>query len=535
MRIRSRASLLTTAVTVALLASTTAAGQAGAAGHGNNGFLGLISPGDPYAACDISHDGTGTNTPTTADEPSISANPRKPGQVISIYQQDRWSNGGSRGLGESYSSDGRHFQHVALPFTHCAPGGLDYQRASDGWVSFGPDGTAYASALVFDATTNRSGVAAATSYDGGRTWKHITKLIDDNDVTVTNDKNAVTADPLHPGVAYQVWDRLVGTSTSFTGPAYLSITRDGGRTWSAAKPFVDTTTVPFSQTIGNVIVVNRHTGVLYDFFNSITYSDASGNTAVDTHYAMVSSRDQGRTWSKPVKVTPDTSVAEVDPNAPTDPTKAVRAGGGLPNVAIDPSTGELYLAYEGSDFSGGKYDQIQLVHSGDGGRHWSAPVRLSQAPNSPAFTPSITVDAHGTVAVSYYDLRYLQPGNTTTLPGAGWLLTFPRGGEANPVERQITPVFDWLLAPNAGGHMLGDYEAITNDGPFVRPVLVATNSGQPQNIADAFSGLYRAETLRGPAQTPSTSTGLAYPDALAAPGSGSAVATAAHPFAGLRR
>ncbi|WP_051944204.1 sialidase family protein [Streptacidiphilus rugosus] len=527
MHIRRSASLLATAAAFALLASGTAS-----ATHGG-GFLGLISPGDPYASCDISHDGPGTNYLSAEDEPSISANPLRPGQVVAVYQQDRWSNGGSRGLGESYSADGVHFRHVAMPFTHCAPGGLDYQRASDGWVSFGPDGTAYASALVFDATTNRNGVAAATSYDGGRTWKHVTKLIDDNDPTVGDDKNAVTADPLHPGVAYQVWDRLVSTDTSFTGPAYLSVTRDGGRTWSKARPFVDTSVTPFTQTIGNVIVVNRHTGELFDFFTSITYTDAAADTVVDSHYAMVTSHDQGRTWSKPVKVTPDTSVPEVDPNAPTDPAKALRAGGGLPNVAIDPVSGELYLAYEGSDFSGGKYDQVQLVHSRDGGRKWSEPVRLSQAPNSPAFTPSITVDAHGTVAVSYYDLRYLQPGNTTTLPGAGWLLSFPRGGEANPVERRITPVFDWLLAPDAGGHMLGDYEAITTDGPFVRPVLVETNAGQPSNIADAFSGLYRAETLRGPAGTPTAAASS--PGAVAAAGSGSATATAAHPFAGLPR
>jgi Neuraminidase (sialidase) len=43
---------------------------------------------------------------------------------------------------------------------------------SDGWVSTGPDGTVNASGLVFDATDARNGVAASTSYDGGRTWKH---------------------------------------------------------------------------------------------------------------------------------------------------------------------------------------------------------------------------------------------------------------------------------------------------------------------------------------------------------------------------
>ncbi|MEZ0093855.1 neuraminidase (sialidase) [Streptacidiphilus sp. EB129] len=500
MHLRTRASVATATVMLTLCAAAGAAQAAtggSAATAAGSGGLGLISPGDPYAACDLSGDGPGTNSPSAEAEPYAAANPRDPKNVISIYQQDRWSNGGARGLSASYSTDGKHFTQIPLPFTHCAPGGLAYQRASDGWVSFGPDGKAYASALIFDATTARNGVAAATSVDGGRTWQNVTPVISDNDPAIGDDKNSVTADPLHAGVAYQVWDRLDQTSTLFDGPAYISITRDGGRTWSTARPFVDTSTVPNTQTIGNVIVVDRHTGTLYDFFDSITFTDPSGSTVSDVHYGMVSSTDQGRTWSKPTRVVTDTSVPEVDPNAPTDPTKALRAGGGLPSAAIDPQTGELYLAYEGSDFTGGGYDAIQLTHSTDGGRTWSGPTRVNQAPGAPAFTPSIAVDAHGTVAVSYYDLRYLTPGNTTTLPTAAWLLTFPRGGENSPIERQITPVFDWLQAPDAGGHFLGDYEALINDGPLVRPVLVETNNAQPLNSTDVFTGAFEPTTLRG--------------------------------------
>jgi hypothetical protein len=122
-------------------------------------------------------------------------------------------------------------------------------------------------------------------------------------------------------------------------------------------------------------------------------------------------------------------------------------------------------------------------------------VRVNQAPNAPAFTPSITVDRHGTVAISYYDLRYLTPGNTTTLPGAAWLLSFPRGDENAAVERQISPVFDWLQAPNAGGHFLGDYEALITDGSRVRPVLVTANN-DPLDSTDVYTGLFDPGTLR---------------------------------------
>jgi len=517
MRVRSRAALPAAAAAILLFTATSAAAQAASAGSSGKS-VGLVSPGDPYAACDISGDGSGTNYPSAEEEPYIAANPRNPANAVGIFQQDRWSNGGARGLTASYSTDGSHFTETTLPFTHCAPGGLPFQRASDGWVSIGPDGTAYSSGLVFDATDARNGVAASTSYDGGRTWKHTSLLIDDTQAEFADDKNSVTADPVHPGTAYQVWDRIDENDSAgiYDGPAYISITRDGGRTWSKARPFVDTSVVPHSQTIGNVIVGDPRTGTLYDVFDWQTYDiDADGNfTPTDLHFGIVKSTDQGRTWTKPVTVAQDTAVAEVDPNAPDDAAKALRAGGDLPNVAVDPRTGELYVAYEGSDFTGGSYNSIELVHSTNGGTTWSSPKLVNQVAGSPAFTPSIAVDTHGTVAITYYDLRYLAAGNTTTLPTAAWLLTFPRGGEEHPTERRISRVFDWLQAPYAGwGHFLGDYEGLTADGPGVRPILVETNSNAPQNSTDAYSGLFRAATGYGPATTASPSLRASNPPA----------------------
>ncbi|MFJ1568579.1 sialidase family protein [Streptomyces erythrochromogenes] len=54
-------------------------------------------------------------------------------------------------------------------------------------------------------------------------------------------------------------------STRSTRSALLAATsRDGGRTWSKARPFVDTAALPHTQTIGHVIVVDPRTGTLYD-------------------------------------------------------------------------------------------------------------------------------------------------------------------------------------------------------------------------------------------------------------------------------
>jgi hypothetical protein len=455
----------------------------------------LLSHTDPFASCTIGASDTGVNYPSSEVEPWVAVDPHDTRRVIGVYQQDRWSDGGARGLVAASSSDGEHFTDRPLPLTACAPGGLPYERGSDVWVSFGPDGVAYLSGLNFDVTTPRNGVGAATSYDGGQTWKHLTQLIADTDPAFVDDKNSVTADPVRPGVAYQVWDRIdavpEGPGAHYDGPSYIAITRDHGRTWTKPRPFVDTSVIPNSQTIGNVIVVDPRKDVLYDFFEWQTYDGVNSSTAIDLHFAVVKSADQGRTWSKPVTIASDTSVPEVDPNAPDDPDKALRGGANLISPAVDPKTGRLYATFQGSTFTGGAYNDIELVQSNNGGATWSKPARINQAPSAPAFTPSIAVNDRGTVAITYYDLRYLQPGNTTTLPTAMWYLTFPRGGHKAASERRISQVFDWLQAPYAGwGHFLGDYEsiAVSGRGGF-RPILIETNPASPRNSTDAYSGL----------------------------------------------
>ncbi|MQY39634.1 hypothetical protein SRB17_76610 [Streptomyces sp. RB17] len=206
----------------------------------------------------------------------------------------------------------------------------------------------------------------------------------------------------------------------------------------------------------------------------------------------------------PVAIAKDTAAAAADPNAP--PTRAsLRAGGDLPDVAIDRRTGELYVAYEGSDFSGGAYNSVEVTHSTHGGRAWSAPRRVNSVASAPAFTPSISVDACGTVAITYYDLRYLTAGNTTTLPTAAWLLTFPHGAENRATDRRVSGVFDWLQAPYAGGHFLEDHEGLATDGrSAVRPLFIEANVDAPQDSADASSGLVPTSTGYGPLAAPTT-------------------------------
>ena len=261
----------------------------------------LATTSNPFAGCTI---GSGppewgtVNYPNAEVEPMVAVNPQNHRNIIGVAQQDRWNDGGAHGLVAMYSKDGGNSFHVVpLPFSSCAPGGLPYERASDPWVSFGPDGTAYAVSISFDENTQRGDVAAATSTDGGKTWGNLTELITDTDFF--NDKESVTADPTTPGTAYAVWDRAP-YCCSFPGPSWMSKTTDFGVTWSTPQQI--TPTNPNTADLGNVIVIDPNTGTLYDFLDR--FYESSGLA----RYVVIKSTDGGANWSGPVVIARDLGI-----------------------------------------------------------------------------------------------------------------------------------------------------------------------------------------------------------------------------------
>src|SRR5262245_46835386 len=139
---------------------------------------------DPYAACPVN--AGGINYPRSEVEPFGAINPTNPSNIVTVFQQDRWSNGGAHGLAAGVSKDGgSSWSVVALPFSSCAagtPADLQYEAASDPWVSFGPGtasdpkhgATAHAISISFNESAGRNGntVGVAASSDGGSTWTH---------------------------------------------------------------------------------------------------------------------------------------------------------------------------------------------------------------------------------------------------------------------------------------------------------------------------------------------------------------------------
>jgi hypothetical protein len=440
---------------------------------------------------------TGTLYRNAEVEPYVSVDTRNSKHIIGVWQQDRWSNGGANGLLTGVSRDGgQSWKRTFAHFTRCAGGnssnGGDFERASDPWVSFSPNGTAQQISLSFNNTDANQAILVSRSRNGGLGWSEPIALTRDTSPDVGLDKESLTADPHNSRFAYAVWDRLVGLTTlndpsTFFGPAWFSRTTDGGATWEPARIIYD----PGSdtQTIGSQIVVLPN-GDLVNMFILIKQADSA--PVSPAFIAVMRSRDRGETWSTPAVVFPQLSIGITDVKTK----EPLRTEDFLADIAVDPDSGALYLTWQDSRFSGGKRDGIAFSKSVDGGSTWSEPVQVNKATGVQAFLPTVAAAGEGAISLTYYDFRK-DTADPATLLTTVWLSVSRDGGKTWHEKRLAGP-FDMRTAPKAGGFFVGDYQALGRlDNNSVLPFFVQANSGNTLNPTDVFAAISNNEDGSG--------------------------------------
>ncbi|MEM5328378.1 sialidase family protein [Paraburkholderia sp. JHI2823] len=511
------------------------------------GSLVQVAGGDPFSGCTADQVHAQESAfgsvlfPATSIEPWVAVDPTDPSRLLAGHQQDRWSNGGSRGLVGVVSTNGGSTWTNTIPsgVTDCTGG--KFRRASDPWVDFAQDGTAFFFSLVLDPAkpttpfgARNSGMLVSRSADHGATWQPPATLIRSNSPHVLNDKNSLTADPTANKYVYAVWDQLsVFPQTkegaqllaqndgvliaqqlrnaaasaaggapvfkfNYTGPSFFSRSTDNGVTWSTAAPIYQPGTN--AQTIDNMVRVLPD-GTLLDFFTAINVTPATGLSI-----GYIKSVDKGGHWSAP---TFTNDIYEAGNGVVTpDSGKPVRDAAILYSAAVNPVSGAIYLTWQDDRFSSATcttptgsipIEGIVFSESDDGGASWSTPVMINQTPangtnpcRQQAFIPAVVASGDGsTIVVTYYDFR-----NDTNTPagfeGTDYFAVFCSTATAckNAAnwgnERKLTDAsFNILDAPFAEGHFLGDYMGLAASGAkTVHPVFgVATSA----NVTGEFT------------------------------------------------
>ncbi|HEX8099842.1 MAG TPA: sialidase family protein [Actinomycetota bacterium] len=408
----------------------------------------------------------GLNYPNTEVEPYGAVNPRDPSNIVATWQQDRWSNGGARTMPVARSTDGgATWDLVEAPdgprITLCSSGTkankADYQRASDPWLSFAPNGDLYQTSLSFNQKNAASAVLVSKSTDGGATWSD--PVVIRSDPTAFNDKESITADPRTPpdgrrSAAYVVWTR--------DGKAWFSKTTDG-ISWRKARPILKE-----GFSVAHQIEVHR-SGRLIDVFSLFK---SKGRNYIAVMHSKDAGASPGDRWSRPILISKFSFVPARDP----DTGQKLRSGEALPDIATDQKTGALYVAWQDLVFkaNGKRYSGIFFSMSRDGGERWSKPVRINQPsaaladPNDQAFIPALHVASDGTVGVSYYDFR--QNTDAESVSTDYWLARCT--GRSQPCtdrqswsEEHVAGPFDMEMAPTSShGLFLGDYMTTTGAG-----------------------------------------------------------------------
>ncbi len=339
------------------------------------------------------------------NEIAVVVNPKDDGNVVIGANDYRLRDVGASVWVGMYTTKngGKSWVANLVPGYPGGPTGIlsQFQFGGDPILAFDRYGSVYAGGIFFKGTRFGAdirdvSIALSRSDDGGLSWNEPVIVAPGRAQSVFNDHPQMTVDATggpHDGNVYISWTRFGGVGQI---DIFVAASWDRGMTWHVQKvsgPIPQGDAQGFYQDSMVTVGPGGEVYVVWDEW----FLD---NGAIPrTKIWMAVSRDGGRTFSLPWVVESDVAPIRL-PNASyrhdTYPAAAVDLSNG-------PYRGRLYLTW--ADQRGGNAD-ILLKSSDDGGRTWSATVRVNDDAGTAAqFFQWVAVGPDGRVDVSFYDRR----------------------------------------------------------------------------------------------------------------------------------
>jgi hypothetical protein len=426
----------------------------------------------------------------TLAEPDVAISPLDQRVQVAVAHDCRFSSGGAVDISYAWTHDGgAHWHHSPVPGLTRAVGGV-WARASDPVVAFGPGGSVYISALVFNLGCS-TGVMVSKSVDGGITFASPVLVQKSTRCSYSDDKPWLVVDtrpksPFH-GRLYQFWTVFLSTTRGkpIGVPQVVRWSDDGGAHWSSTHLVTPRTensqdSQPMIQPDGTIV------DAYYSFGSQSVGTSTPAIIGEHAHLRLAAaesatpfvartSHDGGAGWSRESVITPNLGFGPRD----------VRCC--LPAASVDPVRGTLYAVWD----SNGPGEPVTLASSSDG-RHWSAKVLVTpEHRRNLQHVNAAVVAYNGKVFVSYGTRNTaVANGNFVQQEVSSSL----NGGASFGSGLALGPPSDLRYAAVAPVAFPGDYIGASQTAS--RLTLVWCLSSRPTNPAHRYRQVLFAAVLR---------------------------------------
>jgi hypothetical protein len=382
------------------------------------------------------------NPPTDDWEPAVAADPSSPYVYLLTTRYAQPKNCSSHCptpyIALTVSSDGGASFGRQVPLCLCLGSHAQY----DPTIEVVPHtGVVYSAFLNADRAGGFSTVFTKST-DHGATWSapvHVYGKV------AWTDKPEVTMSASGRDV-YVSWNGPQG------GDLYVGQSHDYGATWTQQKL---TTGKRYYYAYDARALAD---GTVVFAESSVTYAGSKNVGGQVWHHAIIS-RDRGRSWKNVV-------VAKVPVG------EACVADGCKPDFyigqasVVSDATGHLVFAFEGPTIAGGP-QQVEVSTSSDEGRTWSAPVALSTA-GEDATGPRLASSGGGDVRIWYMQTAHGDDADAWNV----WYRSSPNGGRtwSSPVKIDDAPAGTaGYVNANGFDEIYGDYGeiAVTSAGKTI--------------------------------------------------------------------